>query len=256
MKVVFATPRPLSLIFGGSEVQMLETKKALEDLGVEVEFLDHSDRKQLKNVDLIHIFSSEFVFYQLVLLAKAQGIRVVTSSIFYPVGMSRFKDTLISKIPLTTENLRRRILQYSDLILPNSVSEARLLIEMFQVSQPMRVIPNGINPAILGGEGERFIQKYVPQLAGERFILSVGRIEDRKNSLNLLRAARQLGAPIVFVGQPTGTQPEYVQAFFNEAREYGGRFYHIPFLGPNSQDLRDAFAACHSHALILSLIHI
>lgn len=250
MKVIFATPRPLSLIFGGSEVQMLETKKSLEDLGIEVEFLRYNDPQQLKDADLIHLFSSEFVFYQIVLLAKSQGIPVVTSSIFYPVGANRRKDTLISKIPLTTENLRCRILRKSDLILPNSVGEAKLLLEMFRLEQPMRIIPNGINPSILGGTGKRFIQQYVPHLRDQRFILSVGRIEDRKNSLNLLRAARKIAAPIVFVGQPSATQPAYVQAFFAEAQKYGDGFCHIPFLPPNSLDLRDAFAACHTHALI------
>lgn len=38
--------------------------------------------------------------------------------------------------------------------------------------------------------------------SSDRFVLSVGRIERRKNSLNLLRAAARIKIPLVFIGEP------------------------------------------------------
>ena len=240
----------MSLIFGGSEVQMLETAKSLTKLGVTVEFLDFNDRDQFERADILHLFSSEYVFRQIVDLSNAKNIPVVTSSIYYPVGLQRAKDLWISKVPLSTENLRRKILERSSFILPNSVSEARLLLEMYNLKTPMRVIPNGINENILNGDALYFRDKYISRWGNEKFILSVGRIEDRKNSLNLLKAARQEDIPILFIGRPNMTQEKYIADFFREAKKHGERFIHIPFLEPNGYDLRSAFAACHSHALV------
>ncbi len=117
----------------------------------------------------------------------------------------------------------------------------------------MRVIPNAVRDDFLGQDPDGFRRKYLPELAKEeRFILCVGRIEKRKNSLNLLRAAAKHKLPLVFIGAPVSLPEEekYFERFRVELERYPGYAKHIPFLPNGSSDLADAYAAAHVHALV------
>ncbi len=250
MKIVYAIPRPMSIIYGGSEVQMSQTRANIQKLGVDVELLDYYSRDQLKKVDGVHIFGSDSSFYQLAQLIKAYGLPLFVSSIYYPVGKTRILQRYYSFMPRTSDQLRAKVLRMADIVLPNSNSEAQLLHLDYKLPlSNIRVVHNGVDNNIRKGDAQSFLTKY-PQFAGIRFVLSVGRIEKRKNSINLIKAAKNINAPIVFVGKPVDTETEYVKRFFEEAAGHTAPFLHIAHLNQDNGELADAYAACHTHALV------
>lgn len=254
MKVIFFTPRPFFLAFGGTEVQLLETKSALEASGITVEFADYFDHSQITDNTVVHLFGSDYVFAQITKLLSGRQIPYVVSSIFYPTGLSRLLYSLTAFLPYSASGLRKSVLRDASKVLPNSQSESALLKGLFGLpAASMRVVPNAVNGSFLGQDPEGFRRKYLSDLPNEeRFVLSVGRIEKRKNSLNLLRAAARIKVPVVFIGRPvelTG-ESKYVALFREELKRYPGYVRHIPFLPNGSNDLADAYAAAHVHALV------
>ncbi|PZA06816.1 MULTISPECIES: glycosyltransferase family 4 protein [unclassified Meiothermus] len=254
MKVVFFTPRPFSLAFGGTEVQLLETKAALEAFGIHVEFADYFSRDQLAGRTIAHLFGSDYVLAQITKLLTGKKVPYVTSSIFYPTGTSRMAHYCLGFLPLSVSSLRKAVLSGARYVLPNSYSESRLLQKLFGLPErSIKVVPNGVRDDFIGQDPDGFRRKYLPELtSNDRFVLSVGRIERRKNSLNLLRAAARIKIPLVFIGEPVALSKEkaYVQRFQEELERYPDYIKHIPFLSNGSNDLADAYAAAHAHALI------
>lgn len=254
MKIIFLTPRPFSLAFGGTEVQLLETKSALENLGLTVELMDYFNRDQITNNTIVHLFGSDYVFAQIAKLLIGRQIPYVVSSIFYPTGLSFLLYRTMALFPYSASALRKSVLKGANKVLPNSQSESLLLKRLYGLaSSCLEVIPNAVRADFLGQDPDGFRRKYLPGLPKEeQFVLSVGRIEKRKNSLNLLRAAARMKVPLVFVGTPVALQGEekYVARFQEEVERYPGYIRHIPFLPNGSNDLADAYAAAQVHALV------
>jgi glycosyltransferase involved in cell wall biosynthesis len=104
----------------------------------------------------------------------------------------------VRSIAPRTPSWRLKLLQLADLVLPNSAAEAVQLTRLFGVEAGrVRVVPNGVLPAIGSATAELFCRRF----GTFPFILSVGRIEPRKNTLELIRAARRLELPLVIAGE-------------------------------------------------------
>ena len=82
MKVLFDHPNPFLLAHGGFQTQIEQTKKALEAVGVEVEWLRWWDDKQ--KGDLIHYFGRAHPGY--IRQAQGKGIKVVMSELLTGLG--------------------------------------------------------------------------------------------------------------------------------------------------------------------------
>lgn len=233
----------------------MKTREALTDLGVNVELVDYFDEAQFDRADLVHLFGSDYVYGQATEILAARGIPYVVSSVFYPVGLARAAHNALSKARFTQSWLRRRVLRAASMVLPNSTAEARLISAMFGVeTNRLRIVPNGISLGIQGASPDRFRRVYLPDLASdERFVLSVGRIEKRKNTLHLLAACERVGVPAVLIGKPVEREHTYVRRVLERVRRLGQRAVHIPFLPHTSSDLADAYAAAHVHALVSDL---
>ncbi len=128
----------------------------------------------------------------------------------------------------------RLIMEKAACLLPNSTSEYRRLQADFGIEKPYVVVPNGVDAG-------RFKPPTVRERAG---VLCVGRIEGRKNILNLIRAINPTGLPLYLIGAPAVNQPRYKAACRREA----GRNVH--FLGPLPQEeLVAHYARARVHAL-------
>jgi glycosyltransferase involved in cell wall biosynthesis len=255
MKVVFFTPRPLSLAFGGQEVQLTRTRDALQRRGVDVRLGDPFDPELMNDVDLVHLFGSDYTYAQLVKLLGARGIPYVVSSVFYPVGRTRTVHTALARVPYSQSWLQRRVLSSARAVLPNSKAEAALLKRMFALPDSLlKPVPNGVDIDFVGKDPSMFVRTHLPGgwPQEEAFVLSVGRIEQRKNSLALLRAAKREGLRVVFVGQTVPAERAYATTFAHELNGYSGA-HHVPFLPSGSADLANAYAAAHVHALVSDL---
>ena len=253
MKVCFVPHVPHSVTMGGAEVQLRKTKSALESLGHTVQSLDLLSTTQLREVDLVHLFGCEpGSFSTLAGYLSSYGFPYVSSSIYFPFGRQLRRDLVKTWVGKTQERERRKLLESARCVLPNSRAEKKLVELMFKLPpERVRVIPNGVDTDRGFYDPEEFRSQYLPDLPkDEPFILSVGRIEKRKNSLRLVEAALQEKIPIVFIGKSTSRQSGY-QARFEEACSSAKGFVRrIESLPYDSDLLWSAFSAAHVHALV------
>ena len=240
---------------GGGENQLVQTALHLETLGVPVRlFCPWTDR--LETGRLLHLFGMSREGLELARVAKARGIPVVLSPIcwYEPRALLALEQSFTRKIASlaawgvrritpSIPGWRRELLQASDMVLPNSPSEAGQLIRLFGVARDrIRVVPNGVAPAIALASPERFERQW----GSDPFVLFVGRIEPRKNALGLIRALRGMNLPLVVIGEA----PPRHQSYERECRREGAGF--VSWLGRlDHRDplLASAYAAARVFAL-------
>ena len=108
--------------------------------------------------------------------------------------------------------LQRRLLENSRVVVFNSALEERSVARNLGVSPHSmhgEVVPVGIDPAELeAADPAPFARRF----GLEGFVLCVGRFEDLKNQLNLVRALAPLPLPLVLVGGANPRHPGYNRA--------------------------------------------
>jgi len=240
---------------GGGENQLIQTGRNLEALGVGVRlFSPWTDR--IERARLIHLFGMSREGLELARVARARGTPVVLSPIcwYQPRALWALEPDLARKLKsLAAWSLRRAVPRFpswrrelfelADAVLPNSPSEAAQLARLFAIDRrKLRIVPNGVLSSMISVSAEPFRRWWGDQ----PFVLTVGRIEPRKNSLGLIRAVRALGWPLVIIGQAAPGFEEYSQ----ECRRAGGD--HVSWLGQlDHQDplLASAYRAARVFAL-------
>jgi len=261
--------RPDSFDFpGGDTVQMLETKAKLEDLGLEVS-VSLEENPDVSQYDVVHVFNTLAMpasYYQ-VMNAKSQGKPVLLSTIFWNVGAmdagrsslgrrlkDKFNATLRSLVGLeimSRDGYGRRIINWqqqesallaSDCLLPNSYMELEQIRQAFpRVRNKARIIPNGVDSSITGGDAERFRESH---RIDKEFVLCVANVSPRKNQLRLAKACRACGYLLVLIGGCLDANRQYLESCLKA----GGS--SLVYLGPaGRQTVADALAACRVHAL-------
>ncbi len=219
---------------GGGEIQLLKTKKGLEELGVYVNFFDLWS-PSLSHFNVGHVFTVQPGMSYFVEGLKARGMPVVVSPIFWPpAGASRGQMWEIE-----------RGLAFADLILPNSMTEATLLSETFDIPlDKFHVVPNAVDPDLLDRQApEAFKAKF--SIEGP-YLLCVGNVEPRKNQLAVLQAMKVAGIelPLVCVG---GVRD---QTYFNQCATFGSLFKHVGSLPYESPLLSAAFKEAEGMILV------
>lgn len=236
---------------GGGEVQLLKTKQELEALGVEIKLFDTWSDK-IENFDVLHVFGSVKDCLPMMEVAHQKKVAIALSTICWYSWKSAWGTygTINSKVMAVARQAakeffpfipsrRKKMMQISDVLLPNSKSEADQLRRYFGVSEKnIRIVPNGVDESFAHSDPNLFLRQY-PDLA--RCVLCVGRIEPRKNQLNMVRALRGTSIPFAVVGEPV---PQY-QDYYNLCRKEATS--NIQFLGgfPHESGLlKSAYAAC------------
>ncbi len=240
---------------GGGEVQMSATAAALSRIGLRAKLWrpwEHS----LANGDCLHLFGSLPEHIPTVDAARRQGVRVLLSTIawFDLANYWREPGPLVRRIAASGRYIlranwpnlpswRRHLYHSVDMLLPNSSSEADQLMRLFEVpAKKIHVVPNGADPRFALADAAPFVRKF-----GLRdFVLSVGRIEPRKNQLGLLRALNDTEMPLVFIGQPVPGHEAYYEACLREA---GPNVHFVGHIEHKASMLVSAYGACRCLAL-------
>jgi glycosyltransferase involved in cell wall biosynthesis len=240
---------------GGGENQLVQTAMHLERLGVEVRpFSPWVDR--LLDARLLHVFGMSREGLELARVAKAKGVPVVLSPICWvepraiaalaPSGVRKAIDLAkwaAMVVAPRRPGWRRELLELADAILPNSHAEARQLVRLFG-ADPARihVVPNGVEPRFASADPGAF-----RAMLGERdYILYVGRVEPRKNPLQVIRAARRLNQPVVMIGDFVPGHEAYAESCRDEGQ---GILTWLPRLEHDDPLLASAYAAARVFAL-------
>ena len=246
MRVTLASYEAVSLIHGGPRVQILETKKELERLGVEVRLFEPWEGSGSLDCDILHLFSANLGTFHFARNIHTLPIRLVTSPIFYTqrsagairltlaveAGLKSFKTGIWTDYGYT-----KQICDWSQMLLPNTGAEAMLIRQGMNISpRKIRVVPNGVRASFEFGDPSLFRKKY----GIDRFILNVGHIGPRrKNVLSLIHALSKIDHPAVIIGKVVGDDGELC---VKEA-EKNKNLLIIPGLENDSELLASAYAA-------------
>jgi glycosyltransferase involved in cell wall biosynthesis len=210
MKVLFDHANQFLLAHGGFQIQIEQTKLALEKTGVEVEFLRWWDDSQ--RGDIIHFFGRPFRSY--VDFAQQKGIKIVLTDLLTAQG-SRSPTRLATQ---------RVVMRTSEVLLPKTFRmrlgwdsyapadacvaltnwEAHLMQLLFKVSaEKMHVVPNGVEDVFFSSG---------PQQRG-KWLVCTATIADRKRVLELARAAVEAKTPVWIIGRPYNERDAYAREF-------------------------------------------
>ena len=185
---------------GGGEILLSKLKAYLEKEGADVKLFDMW-RDRVENYDIVHVFGSVKDCLGLIRVANARRVKVAITPIFWSSWNRAFNTygSMSEKLEFFVRHAmkllfprfssaRRSMLACSDLIFPNSDMEKKQIHRLFAIPQSkMSVVYNGVDRGFLEADPELFRQRF----GQEKFILSIGRIEPRKNQLNLIRAMRK-----------------------------------------------------------------
>ncbi len=181
MKITFVSRYPWGLFFGGVEVKLNKYLEYLPKIGVECELIDHYSKDI--NTDIIHCIGLNSESHNILSSARRKGIRAVLQPIYYLNPNTVWRNILINKLSgyrFGGHGLYKLGFDRSELILPNSEAEKKQIIKLFGTpANKFKVIPNGVDDLFFENN---------EVLDCEDYILHVAMIEQRKNTLNMLRA--------------------------------------------------------------------
>jgi glycosyltransferase involved in cell wall biosynthesis len=212
MNILFDHPNLFLLAHGGVQVQIEQTKLALERAKVEVEFAHWWDAQQ--QADIIHYFGPIPNAY--LRLARQKRIPVVLTSFFSSTcNRSDFRlrlQGLVTRGLLAVPGwdsiktqLQWRSYAYALRVIVGTQAERRVLQMVYGIPAPkISVVPLGLEEIYLANRKARQPGNH---------LISVGTIRDVKRSIELAQLARNAEVPILFVGNPYSTHDPYWQRF-------------------------------------------
>lgn len=232
MRVAFITRLNLYTIGGGDTVQIEQTARQLTALGVKVDILRSVDVIPYEKYDVLHFFGiprpGDMVHHSK--LAKMpfvvstihctygdyykynrKGVGIIfaalsSDSMEYFKTIARWvvgKDHRPSVHYLLNGQRKSiiEVLETADFILPNSHSESDRLKQSYTSNVKSLIVTNGINP-------EKF--PFDPSIQKDSdLVICVGRMENRKNQLNLIKALNNTKYKLVLIGGPSANQLKY-----------------------------------------------
>jgi len=240
MKVLFISRATLFKDKGGDTIQAINTAKYLRKLGIEVDVRLCNEEIDYSSYQILHFFniirpgdilyhiekankpfvvSTIFVDYSEYERKARGGFAGFLSKIFssdlieYFKAIARYlinREKIISPsyFFLGQTNSIRKVIKRTAVLLPNSNSEYKRLSNQYRLNGNYKVIPNGIDPCLFPKNGS-LIQK------DPRLVICVGRIEGRKNQLNLIKALNDTEYRLVIIGSPS---PNHVK-YYNSCKE-------------------------------------
>lgn len=268
MKVALISRSTLYKVSGGDTVQVLETARHLENLGVSVSVLLTDEKINYSEFDLLHFFNitrpADILYH-----VKKSGKPFVLSPILveyneydkqHRKGISGYIFRLLP--PTTIEYIKtigrwmlkrdklktksylwkghkatgKEIIKAASVLLPNSLSENKYLFKIYPTNVPYIVVPNGIDSSLFKPDG--LIQRET------HFVICVGRVEGRKNQLNLIKALNETEFTLLIIGNPAPNQ----QSYYHRCRQIASK--NIEFITWLPQhELRNYYQRAKVHIL-------
>lgn len=244
MKIAYISRATLFSSPGGDTRQIMMTAQCLRELNVAVDVYLSNDKIDYERYDLLHFFN---IIRPADILKHIQRSNkpYLVSTIFLDYGgfekNSRsgwmkwlnkiFSEDQIEYNKAIARSIKNRekivswqyllwghrksiryIAQRAGMLLPNSANEYKRFSEKYQLEHAYQVVPNGIDQNLITRSG---LQKEQYKNA----VLCVGRIEGRKNQLNLIRALNNTAYKVFIIGKPSPNNRAYYKRCRAEAAE-------------------------------------
>lgn len=198
------------LAHGGAQVQIEQTKAALEQIGVETAYLEWWNDTQTG--DILHHFGS--MPLEMIQQARKKGWKVA-NTILLSENCNRPRSALLLRrilirtamaAPLPqAKRLVWHTFRLCDRVLVSLEAEKQILVRAYGVQpQFVRKVPLGLKDSFL---------KAGPGLRAGDYLISHGTIAPVKNSIELARLAVEAQVPVLFVGKPFAEGDSYWEQF-------------------------------------------
>jgi glycosyltransferase involved in cell wall biosynthesis len=208
MKILFDHTLPFALAHGGFQIQIEQTKAALEKIGVDVEFVRWWD--PLQRGDVIHFFGRPSEDY--ISLAQAKGMKVVVAELHSAMGSRSVAARFAQKVAMRaaeallpksfTARLGWKAYRRADAFIALTPWEGEIMRDMFAADPAkIHVVPNGVEP--------RFFRAHV----GGTHLVCAAAIHPRKRVVELAAAAVHARVPLWIIGKPYAESDLYYQRF-------------------------------------------
>jgi glycosyltransferase involved in cell wall biosynthesis len=253
MNVCLASYHSVMMLKGGPRTQILQTKRCLEQLGVNVSLFQSWDEFKKDQVDLIHVFGANIGTYHFAREIHKLGIPMVVTPIYFTRHTAPFVRSVlmadgivrsVARGTWTDYGIVSEICRWAKAVLPNTRREARLIEKGLRISKEnITVVPNGVEERFAHGDPVLFKQKY----GIENFVLNVGHIgPQRKNVFRLIQALEKINVPSVIIGRIEDNA--YGRLCLEEAKK-NPRLLVLDSIPNDSPLLASAYAACDVFAL-------
>jgi glycosyltransferase involved in cell wall biosynthesis len=217
MKVLLNCHVPFMLAHGGAQIQIEQTKAALEKVGLEVEFLRWWDDTQTG--DILQHFGR--VPSSLLRLAQEKGMKVVIVDLLTQQGSrSRARLSFQRTVTRTIERTWPKMITASfnwdsyrlaDACVANTAWEKHLMTYLFGAPpEKVHVVPNGVEEIFLNS----------PPVERGRWLVCTATITPRKKVLELAQAAVAARTPLWVLGKAYSESDEYARKFVQLARQH------------------------------------
>jgi glycosyltransferase involved in cell wall biosynthesis len=217
VKILFDHPDPFLLMHGGFQIQIEQTRSALERVGVEIEYLRWWDAAQ--RGDILHYFGRPRPAY--VQFAQQKGLKVVMSQLLTGLGSRTAGRRWVQKavirasqkfLPaMVTAPFGWEAYRAVDASVSLTPWEAHLMRDMFAVpAEKVHVVPNGVEEVFLESRST----------ARGPWLVSTATITERKRVLELAQAAVAAQTPLWVIGKAYGEADNYAQRFLQLARQH------------------------------------
>jgi glycosyltransferase involved in cell wall biosynthesis len=257
MRVLLLCSREDLEVIGGKKVQVEQTRAALQDAGIEVALA--SKVPEAPSFDLAHVFRSEGCGSTLAQCLDCVEARlpILLSPIWWDYReLLQYQNRVLGRpedAADTNPEVRAYVAMWkavekelsvccavSNLVVANSRAEASLISEITGIaSSKIHQVPNSVERAFAEASPGDFVSQY----GLKDFILCAARIEDLKNQLSLIEAARDLSLDLVLIGEEP--QPWYSSLCRAAASP---RVHFLPSM--DRHRLASAYAAAKVHALV------
>lgn len=254
MKVTLTGFHTIMMRHAGPTTHILQMKKYLEKLGVEIELLDiWKSRREILNTDLFHIHGSDIGSYDIAGYLHSLNRKFVVRPIFFTRRSARTMKTVckinavakfISPAIWSGYGITQDICKWAHRVLPNTNDEAKLIRDGLSVPEEnITIIPNGVEKRFAEADPELFYKKY----GVKDFILNVGHIGVlRKKTLSLIRALSKIDHPAVIIGR---IFPSKEADLCIEEGKKNKNLTIITGIDHDSPMLASAYAACNVFVL-------
>ncbi|MBI4673965.1 MAG: glycosyltransferase family 4 protein [Chloroflexi bacterium] len=266
MNVLFYPRRRAPQQKGGDFIALRETLRALEPRGVRGG-ISTDATLDLTPYDVVHLYSlgDPYSAIPFALNAQRQHKPIVTTPIYWRhdqwidarlhpaphrpehslAALAADEQARILRLIQVEEAIytgaHRFVIQLASRVLALSEMEREILRTDFGARpEQLAVTFNGVAASFAQGNAERFLQAH--HIPARDFVLCVARVDERKNTIGLIRAWNREPVPLVLVGR--APNPAYLEM----CRAIAGA--HVYFLGPLSPaDVADAGAAARVHIM-------
>lgn len=213
MKILIDHQLPFLLAHGGLQTQIERTKTALEEVGLEVEYMRWWDDSQ--RGDIIQFFGRANPSH--IDFAHAKGMKYVMSELFTgqgsrtraQLGLQGALEKLIRKaVPVTfLASFRWDAYQKTDALLVGTTWEAEVARLLFSPPpEKIHIVPNGVEDVF-------FLDPSSQQVTRSNELVCTATITPRKRVVELAEAAILAETPLRVLGAPYGEADPYYRSF-------------------------------------------